>query len=151
MTRSFFTDIYGGTRGHWVQPFQLMNHGFSPFWDSRILQLISQIPEEQLKNYAFYNEVFKHCKREFTEIPSNSSLTNLPNSILPKMEMGIEPKRHLPQTHNNAYIKCLNSSKTWSKKLYNKNKLLRILNNESHNITKRWLDFEIWYSRYFTK
>lgn len=151
MTRSFFTDIYGGTRGHWVQPFQLMNHGFSPFWDSRILQLISQIPEEQLKNYAFYNEVFKHCKREFTEIPSNSSLTNLPNSILPKMEMGIEPKHHLPQTHTNAYLKCLNSSKTWGKKRYNKNTLLGILNDQSHIITKRWLDFEIWHSRYFTK
>lgn len=151
MTRSFFTDIYGGTRGHWVQPFQLMNHGFSPFWDSRILHMISQIPEEQLKNYEFYNEVFKHCHSEFTEIPSNSSLTNLPNSVLPKMEMGIEPKHHLPQTHKNAYTKCLNSNQTWSKKLYNKDKLLSILKDESHNITKRWLDFEIWHSRYFTK
>ncbi len=149
MTRSFFTNIYGGTRGHWVQPFQLMNHGISPFWDSRLLQLLIQIPISDLENYSIYNKVFQYCDKEFTQIPSNSPLTNREDAILPKMDIGIEPKHQIPNTHHKAYKDYLNNNKMWERKFYNKKSFEKILVHEFDTTTKQWLDFEVWYSKYF--
>ncbi len=148
LTRSFFSNIYGGTRGHWVQPFQMMNHGFSPFWDSRFLQLLIQIPLEELKNYNFYNQVFKHIDKSFTEIPTNSPLANREDSVIPKMNNGTEPKHQIPNTHHKAYKDCLHDAKIWNRKYYNKKELLKISGNEFATTSKQWLDFEVWYSRY---
>ncbi len=149
MTRSFFTNIYGGTRGHWVQPFQLMNHGFSPFWDSRFLQLLIQINPSELENYNLYNKVFKFVDATFKEIPSNSPLTNRDDSEIPKLKLGIEPKHNIPNKHSLAYNKKIASIDVWKKQFYNKSKILEILKNENDSISKQWLDFEMWYSRYF--
>ena len=148
MTRSFFSNIYGGTRGHWVQPFQLMNHGFSPFWDSRFLQLLMQIPLEELKDYNFYNKILSLCEKEFTQIPSNSNLTNRTDSIIPKLETGIEPKHQIPNTHHEAYKDYLSDTKVWKRNFYNTKSLKKILENEFDSTTKQWLDFEVWYSKY---
>lgn len=147
MTRSFFTAIYGGTRGHWEQPFQLVNHGYSPFWDSRLLQLLLRVPVEELKQYHFYNEVFRYADKKFTSIPSNSPLTTREDSVLPKMEMGIEPKHRVPNTHHKAYEAYLNKASVFRRGYYNK-KLRAILENEFDPITQRWLDLEVWCSRY---
>jgi Glutamine amidotransferase domain len=148
LTRSFFTNIYSGTRGHWVQPFQLMNHAFSPFWDSRFLQLLLQVPFSELKNYNFYNQVFTHIDKTFTQIPTNSPLANRADSVIPKMNNGIEPKHQMPNTHHKAYTDCLNDAKIWKRKYYNKKKLMNTLENEFDPTTKQWLDFEVWYLRY---
>lgn len=149
MTRSFFTTIYGGTRGHWEQPFQLVNHGFSPFWDSRILQRLLQVPVEDLKHYQFYNEVLKHAEKAFTVIPSNSPLTGREDSVLPQMDMGIDPKHRVPDTHHKAYKTYLNDQRIFRRGYYHK-MLRRILENEFDKTTQAWLDLEVWYGRYVT-
>ncbi len=148
MTRSFFTNIYSGTRGHWVQPFQLMNHGFSPFWDSRFLQLLIQVPLSKLENYNFYNKIFKYADTAFTKIPSNSPLTNREDSVIPNMDIGIEPKHQIPNTHHKAYTDCLNDIKIWKRNFYNKKEFEKTLENEFDKTTKQWLDFEVWYYKY---
>ncbi len=150
MTRSFFTAIYGGTRGHWEQPFQLVNHGYSPFWDSRLLQLLLRVPVEELKHYRFYNEVFKHVDKAFTGIPSNSPLTTREDSVLPKMETGIEPKHRVPNTHHKAYKSYLNDASVFRRGYYNK-KLRAVLEKEFDPGTQKWLDLEVWYSRYVSR
>ncbi|MCC6373174.1 MAG: hypothetical protein IT236_19375 [Bacteroidia bacterium] len=146
---SFFTNIYGGSRGHWLQPYQLTNHGFSPFWDSRILQLLLEIPFDELKDYKFYNAVFKLVPTEFTSIPSNSPLTNRADSVIPKLNTGLEPKKNIPNTHHVAYLECLANKVIWKRGFYNEPKLKSILNEEMNALTKQWLDFEVWHRHYF--
>jgi len=150
MTRSFFTAIYGGTRGHWEQPFQLVNHGYSPFWDSRLLQALLQLPAEALKQYRFYNEVFKYVDPEFTAIPSNSPLTALEDSVLPEMEAGTEPKHRIPNTHHQSYKTYLNEASVFRRGYYHKKLPLR-LKNEFDPTTQKWLDLEAWYSCYVSR
>lgn len=147
-TRGFFTGIYSGTRGHWVQPYQLTNHGLSPFWDSRFLQQIIQIPIETLKDYNVYNHIFRQCKKEYTDIPSNSLLTNREDTAIPKLTTGTEPKNQVPNTHHKEYTKRLTDQKVWRRHFYNDRKLKEVLSNELDPLTKRWLDFETWYARY---
>jgi hypothetical protein len=148
LTRSFFTGIYGGTRGHWVQPYQLLNHGFSPYWDSRFLQQLIRVPLPVLENYNLYNAVFKYCDKAFTGIPSNSPLTNRSDSVVPKMEIGIEPKNKIPNTHHLFYQTQRVDENLWRKHFYNKPKLNRILEDEFAPVSRLWLDFEAWYALY---
>ncbi len=147
-TQTFFTTIYGGSRGHWLQPFQLVSHGFSPFWDSRIIQQALSVPEDFLKDYRFYNEVMKNAPQEFLEIGSNSPLTKRSDSVLPILETGVDPKLQIPNVHANIYQRCLNNKVVWDRKFYKKRNLSKILSNENDPISKRWLDFEVWYTEY---
>jgi hypothetical protein len=112
------------------------------------LQLLLQVPLSELENYNFYNQVFKHADKAFTEIPTNSPLANRTDSVIPKMNSGIEPKHQIPNTHHKAYNDCLNDAKIWKRKYYNKKELIKTLENEFDTTTKQWLDFEVWYSRY---
>lgn len=150
MTRSFFTAIYGGTRGHWEQPFQLVNHGYSPFWDSRLLQLLLQVPPEELKQYHFYNAVFKFVDPAFTALSSNSPLTAREDSVLPEMETGIEPKQRVPNTHHKTCKNYLADDAIFRRGYYNK-KLRAVLENEFDAITQKWLDLEVWYRSYVSR
>lgn len=144
----FFTTIYGGARGHWLQPFQLVSHGYSPFWDSRIIQQVLSIPIEFLWDYRFYNELMKNVPQEFLEIVSNSPLTKRADSILPVLNTGVEPKLQIPNVHAKAYQRCLNNKMVWDRKFYKKRNLSKILSNENDPISKRWLDFEVWLTEY---
>jgi Glutamine amidotransferase domain len=147
-TQAFFTTIYGGARGHWLQPFQLVSHGYSPFWDSRIIQQVLTVPIEFLKDYRFYNEVMKNAPYEFLEIGSNSPLTNRADSIIPKLNIGVEPKHQLPDVHHLAHLRFLNNQRIWDRKFYKKKGMRKTLSNESDPISKRWLDFEVWLTDY---
>jgi len=147
-TQPFFTTIYSGSRGHWLQPYHLTNHGYSPFWDSRILQKLLTIPTEYLFNYRFYNEVFKYADPKFLEIGSNSPLTKIVDSVLPVLEIGVEPKHHLPNMHGDIHKECMNNKKIWGRGLYKRRKLKKILEDENSEIAMKWLDFEVWLTYY---
>jgi hypothetical protein len=91
--------------------------------------------------------VFKYADKEFTGIPSNSPLTTLEDSVLPKMEAGIEPKHRVPNTHHKTYQTYLNDASIFRRGYYNK-KLRTVLENEFDATTQKWLDLEVWYSSY---
>lgn len=145
MLNSFFSHIYGGSRGFWLQPYQLSNHGLSPFWDSRIISSILSLPVEELKEYTFYNEVFQFCDPVFTEVPSNSPLVNIEGSRLPKLNLGIDPKHRVPNTHHASYLKIKADFKKRHLHFYNEKKITEILENEFDPITQRIIDFEMWF------
>lgn len=148
LTRSFFSSIYGGSRGHWLQPFQLTHHGLSPFWDSRFLDAFTKIPLEALKDYAFYNEVMALCDKAFTGIPSNSPLTNRHDSVIPKLNLGTEPKHHLPNVHREALEMLLGNESPNGRGMYASKQLQMIRAQEETNFRQQWIDFEIWKKRY---
>lgn len=150
LTRSFFTNIYGGTQAYWAQPYQLTKHGFSPFWDSRFLQKLMQVPLNILADYALYNQLFKLCPDVFTKIGSNSPLTKRPDSVLPEIVTGIEPKSKIPDTHHQAYTERM-ANKDQKRCFFYRDGLKKILANEHDLLTRQWLDFETWYARYITE
>jgi len=147
-TQSFFTTIYKGSRGHWLQPFQLVSHGYSPFWDSRIIKKILSVPAAFLNDYHFYNELMKNAPAEFLNVGSNSPLTKRNDSVLSVLQTGVEPKLHIPNVHANAFARCIRNPEIWKKKFYKQKNIKKILSNENDPMSTRWLDFEIWYTEY---
>jgi hypothetical protein len=93
---SFFNSIYeGGTWGHWLMPCLLTTRKMSPFWDTDLLNYLSQIPEEKIRNYKLYSEVFGLKNKKFKEVPLNSPLAVFDESF-EKLELGSEPKESFP-------------------------------------------------------
>jgi len=146
--QSFFTSIYGGARGHWLQPYQLANHGYSPFWDSRVISKILSVPPHLLNSYEFYNEVIKNAPEDFRRIGSNSPMTKRIDTNLAPLTTGIEPKHQMPDVHTKAFEKYIKEKSTWKKKFYRRKYLKNILANKKDSISIRWLDFEVWYNEY---
>ena len=95
--------------------------------------------------------MFKLCPKEFCEIPSNSPLTNRPDTVISKMENGIEPKNRMPNNHRESYNSNMANSLIWKRKFYNQKKIKEILKDEFNSITKLWVDFETWYTKYVSR
>jgi hypothetical protein len=74
---SFISSLYAanGTL-NFILPY--MNHFANkaiPFTDSRLLTLVQGFPEEYLKDYKIYLNIFKNISSEFSKIPFHSSIT----------------------------------------------------------------------------
>lgn len=148
LSRGFFTNIYFGSRGHWLQPWQTIIHGYSPFWDSRFLNALLQIPFELIANYKLYNEIFASSLQELTQIPSNSPLTNRADSSIPKMKEGIEPKFALQPKYQKALEEYLTDKQTWKRRQYPRWGFKKQLKDGNSRLTMQFIDFEAWMRRF---
>lgn len=149
--RSFFGDIYQGSRGSWLQPFELINQGFSPFWDSRFLQQLLTVPFEMIADYHLYNVIFRDCLTELTDIPSNSPLTTRADRAIPPMKDGIEPKNVLKPKYQNALHRFVNDPKTWQRRMYRRRRFRKVLQDDNAQLTLRFIDFEAWWRKFMEK
>ena len=146
--RGTFTNIYNGSRGTWLQPFEIINQGFSPFWDSRFLQALLAIPFEMLADYQLYNVIFRDCLTSLAHIPSNSPLTHRPDSALPKMTVGTDPKIALKPKYQNALDQYTADPGTWRRFVYRRRRMRQTLLDGDSPITMQFLDFEAWRRRF---
>ena len=148
MARGFFTNIYTGSRGHWLQPWQTVIHGYSPFWDSRFLQKLLTVPFEMLAKYELYNKIFEIALPELRHLPSNSPLTNRPDSQLKKMEAGTEPKIALQPKYQNALQAYIQDRATWKRRQYPRWGFKKGLEDGNAPSTIQFIDFEAWVRRF---
>jgi hypothetical protein len=146
--RGFFTNIYQGSRGHWLQPYEIVNQGFSPFWDSRFLQALLQVPFEMVAGYQLYNVIFRDHLRELTDIPSNSPLTLRPDSSLQRMTEGTDPKVALKAKYQQALAAFAADRRTWRRRMYRRWRMRKSLGNGDAPSTMQFIDFEAWWRRY---
>jgi hypothetical protein len=146
--RSFFTNIYRGSRGNWLQPYEIINQRFSPFWDSRFLETLLQVPFEMVAGYQLYNVIFRDCLRELTDIPSNSPLTLRADSALPRMTAGTDPKVALKPKYQTALDLYAADRATWQRRIYRKRRMRKGLLDGDAPITMQFIDFEAWLRRY---
>jgi hypothetical protein len=146
--RSFFTNIYRGSRGNWLQPFEIINQGFSPFWDSRFLQAILQVPFELVAGYQLYNVIFRDCLCELTDIPSNSPLTLREDTALLRMTTGTDPKVALKPKYQTALNQYAADRATWRRHIYRKRRMRKTLQDGDAPTTMQFIDFEAWLRRY---
>lgn len=147
MSRSFFSHIYKGSRGQWLQPFQIMNHGHSPFWDSRFLQAILKVPFDKVAGYGLYNVIFRDCLSSLRHIPSNSMLTLRPDTALARMPAGQEPKGVIKPNHVVALSHYAASKAVWQRGDY-ATALPPTLSDIDSTTSLKFVDFEAWRARH---
>jgi Glutamine amidotransferase domain len=148
MGRAFFSATYYGSRGSWLQPYEIVNQGFSPFWDSRFLEAILAVPFEMVASYQLYNVIFRDCLTELTDIPSNSPLTQRADSALPRMTAGQEPKVVLQPKYQSALYAYRDDRQTWRRRLYRRWRVKPQLRDENALLTMQFTDFEAWWRQY---
>lgn len=142
--RGTFTNIYNGSRGTWLQPYEIINRGFSPFWDSRFLQELLKVPFGLIANYQLYNVIFRDFLPELAAIPSNSPLTRRPDSALAPMTEGTDPKIALKPKYQNALNQYLADRATWRRHIYRRRRIRRTFLDADAPATMQFLDFEAW-------
>ncbi len=146
--RAFFSGVYHGSRGSWLQPYEIVNQGNSPFWDSRVLQALLAVPFEYIAGYQLYNVIFRDHLTELADIPSNSPLTQRPDSAIPRMTAGQEPKVVLQPKYQSALDAYRKDAATWRRRLYRWWRIRRVLGDGNSPVTMKFIDFEAWWRRY---
>jgi len=92
MFRSFFSDIYaGGVFNHWTMPTRFSARKCAPFWDQRLISLLSQLKAQNVQYYWSYAEVYRKNFPDFIEIPFMSPIA-LHHHDFPFMEKGTNQK-----------------------------------------------------------
>lgn len=150
LSRGFFAHIYKGSRGQWLQPYQIVNHGHSPFWDSRFLQAMLKVPFDLVKGYALYNVIFRDCLGGLRHIPSNSMLTLRPDSALAAMPAGQEPKIVVRPNHVAALTQYAASDAVWQCGDYAATLAPR-LSDIHATVSLKFADFEAWRERHVSQ
>jgi hypothetical protein len=106
LSSSFFTSIYGGTEGSWVHPWMIPLRFFSPFMDSKFLDVLYAAPVEFIEkdkdNLIF--DIYDRYLQELKLVSTNSNKKQLvENGFLIEQE-GIEPKKVKKMKTDNLFV-----------------------------------------------
>ena len=176
VTRSFFTNVYGGSRsGRWFSPhlFFLDSMCNYVFLDQEFLKLLLTIPQKYLIDYKLYNQIYKDYCFELIDIPTNSPLAEKGNKCIEFIQQGVEPKKARKRDYSFALKKHLNTLIHLDNHFYNLNyftsklglfrfsyidftnlhdtskNLLKKEYIKNQSIIKSFIDFEDWHEQFF--
>jgi|CXWL01.1.fsa_nt_gi hypothetical protein len=146
-TRPFFSRIYNGSRGAWLQPGLLPSRRLSPFWDSRLLKLLLRVPVEHLRDYKFYNQVFREHFPELTDLPTNSPLARREDGCMAMVVEGIEPKDVVSLKYGAALDEYRRDPATWARGIYSDG-MRQSVEDPRAELVAPFVDLEAWLRRY---
>lgn len=147
LTRGFFTSSYGGSRAGWLTPYKAFIENSNVFCDINLLKMLLTVPNEYLADYNIYNQIYKLCFPELTNIPTNNPIfAKRKDSCMSYLTEGVEPKEVRKSKYNKALKAYLKSHYTWDKQFYNAEYIKENAKNEPHNnVICSFIDFEAWY------
>lgn len=147
LLKSFFTSIYDGSNGLWINPWSDFFRYTSPFADTDFLKVWFSIPEKYLFDngqklyFDFYSKYIPECKK----IPTNSFLPNLSENGFNYYEEGVEQKKFKTNKSSNLSLESIKESPGFSI-IPDKYKSAGYLSGENNK--RRIIDFCIWYDYY---
>jgi hypothetical protein len=146
-SRSFFTNIYGGSRSLWVQPFTFLTLVDTPFLDNALIKYILRLPQELLNGmtiHLLHENLFRTYFTELNHIPTSSAAGLELNSCLTHTLIGEDPKKH----RSLKYIRCadeISGRKPLDLEQYFEKGLLERINfSANSSITNILLDLSAW-------
>lgn len=146
---SFFTSIYDGSNGLWVNPWSDFFRYTSPFADTDFLKVWFFIPDKYLfdNGQKLYFDFYSKYISEYKKIPTNSFLPNLSENDFSYYEEGIEQKKVKTDKSFNLTVESVKSSPGYLI-IPEKYKSVTYLSDENNK--RRVIDFCIWYNYYLT-
>lgn len=144
---SFFTSIYDGSNGLWVNPWSDFFRYTSPFADTDFLKVWFSIPDKYLldNGQKLYFDFYSKYISEYKKIPTNSFLPNLSEHGFKYYEEGIEQKKVKTNKSSNLSLESIKESSGFSI-IPKKYKSVGYLSDENNK--RRVIDFCIWYNYY---
>jgi hypothetical protein len=94
-SRSFFTNIYGGARSLWVQPFTFLTKVDTPFLDAQLINYLLLLPTEFLcgdKKHIIHESLFRFYFSNLNSIPTTSDMALFKDSCVSYSNKGVEAK-----------------------------------------------------------
>lgn len=146
-TRPFFTRAYNGSRGAWLQPCLAPNRRQTPFCDSRVLKLLLRVPADVLRDYDFYNRLYRDHFPELIDVPTNSPLARRDDACIPFVTEGVEPKDVVSRKYEHAWDEYKRDARTWSRDMYAPT-MKEAVEDPSSTAAMQFVDFEAWFRRF---
>lgn len=142
-SKSFFTKLYGGTRGLWAQPYTFLTKVDTPFLDHALLRYLLTLPPAYLSgrgDHVLYNLLYRDYFSELNDIPSISSLSQTEGNCINFLTSGTEPKS-CRQIKYNKVLSILTEDKPyWFKTFFNKDAIDKTMKDPDNKVTQAIID-----------
>ncbi len=147
-SKSFFTGIYHGSAGRWVNPFDFLTSISSPFVDEKLISFCLSLPFNIIsdKNHNLYRELFKNHFSKLNHIPTTSTVVNKFNNLIPFCKTGQDPV-DLKSINYKAFLNEIISNKKYLERNLYSGDIANQLNDEMFR--QRFIDFEAWLMFYY--
>ncbi len=148
ITRSFFTNIYRGSRSGIFHPEMLFKNFYMPFTAHEMIVLFKNIPIEKLgftKN-SFYNEIYKNNFNKLLNIPTNSLAGKAQGTCINFYDKHKNPLFFRKNNDDELILELLKDEEIYEMNFFNIKKMKKLINyNRIHDF---FIDFCVWY-KYF--
>jgi hypothetical protein len=151
MNRGFFTQIYGGLRAKWADPYNFSARMLTPFLDRDFLNVLLSIPSVMLTDdkQPLYNTLYSKHLPELNQIPtSNIAFARTKGNCISFIEEGAEPRNARQFMNAKALDQYLKDDQTWQKNIYDRNAILASSADPASAAMKAFFDFESWHRKY---
>lgn len=147
MTRSFFSNMYGGSYGSWLMTYRFPIDISIPFLDADIIRLLLTMPVELIihKDQKFYNEIYKEHFPELIDIPTSSYFGKIKGNCIPFFEKGKEPKKEKQPKYEKAFERFPDDTMTGEMNIFDKKKIGNYKGQGNHSDIRALIEFETWY------
>jgi len=142
-SRSFFTKLYGGTRGLWAQPYTFLTKVDTPFLDHALLRYLLTLPPAYLSgssDHLIYNLLYRDYFSELNDIPSISSLSQTEGSCIKYFTPGTEPKSCRQFKYNKARMMLTEDKPYWFKTFFSKDVINERMKDHDNKVTQAVID-----------
>jgi len=147
MTRSFFSNMYGGSYGSWLMTYRFPIEWSLPFLDKNILKILLSMPLEFLlrKDLKFYNQIYKDNFPSLINIPTSSHFGEIPGSCIDYYQFGKEPKNEKQARYVTAFEKVITFPASKELNIFDFSGILKYKKQENHPNIRPFIEFEMWY------
>ncbi|MCK5840243.1 MAG: hypothetical protein KAG99_10365, partial [Bacteroidales bacterium] len=138
--RGIFTNIFGGTRAGYHDPYSFLTRENSIFYDIDLLKVLLTIPVEYFADRKLYVTMYNNHFSELLNIPTTRPDLN-------PIQEGENPHHHRKRPYGKALTEHLESNEIWERDFYNKEYIESISDKEKHPVLMAFIDFETWYKK----
>lgn len=146
LSRSFFSNMYGGSFGSWSMTYMFPIKFSLPFMDKNILDLLLSIPPGYLEpeTQKFYDILYQKHFRKYTHFPTSSCFGRLNHSGMNYFANGKDPSKGRTPNYQKAFKKALESDSVRSLNVFNYLKLNKFAEDGNNPRVRRFVEFSTW-------
>ena len=145
-SKSFFTGMYYGSSGRWVNPIDFVTSISSPFIDDKLISFCLSLPASIINdnNHNLYKKLFEKYNK-LNHIHTTSTVVHKFEGLIPFCTKGTDPV-DLKRVKSNKFLLEILENKKYLKENIYSNNILSFLNDTTFQ--QRFIDFEAWMEFY---
>jgi len=147
LSSSFFSNVYRGSLGAWLQPYKAQNGKLTFYLNPELVDYILSLPSSFINDMTFeiYHHIYKNQLNQLTKFPTNNVVyTNRNDALIKLIKEGEEPKNFRSEISSLIEKNFGNTNILLEKKLVKESYLNKIKSENNVKEIAKVIDLSNW-------